>query len=308
MYTTKRESIQTVPRLFSGCHGVEGADEQRREAQVGDELTMMSGMKLMVGLYARSARGPGSAIMRRFGSEPAGSSQHSSQQQQKHQHRNTMTQDPELRARNRSIAMWSVAIALGAVGMSYAAVPLYKMFCQATGFGGEVRTAAAATGGSTGGSVLSTVNFYTPLVDTVPRVDEKPIKITFVSDAHLAMPWKFVPMQRQIYVYPGETALAFYKARNYAEEAISGIATYNVTPNKAGIYFNKIQCFCFEEQRLNPDEEIEMPVFFYIDPEFSEDPKMRDVRDITLSYTFFRSDMISAEQLQAQAAMAWQAR
>ena len=90
-------------------------------------------------------------------------------------------------------------------------------------------------------------------------------------------------------VNPGETALAFYRAENKTERAVDGISTYNVIPFEAGAYFNKIQCFCFEEQRLNPGEVVELPVFFYIDPEFTEDPKMEGVNEITLSYTFFES-------------------
>ena len=89
-------------------------------------------------------------------------------------------------------------------------------------------------------------------------------------------------------VYPGDTALTFYMAENKTDEPVSGISTYNVTPQKAGTYFNKIQCFCFEEQRLKPHESIEMPILFFIDSDFLEDPKMKDVSTITLSYTFYR--------------------
>jgi len=90
-------------------------------------------------------------------------------------------------------------------------------------------------------------------------------------------------------IYPGETALAFYRAENRTDRPIDGISTYNVIPFEAGQYFNKIQCFCFEEQRLNPGETVELPVFFYIDPEFAEDPRMEDVDKILLSYTFFEA-------------------
>lgn len=98
-------------------------------------------------------------------------------------------------------------------------------------------------------------------------------------------------------VLPGETALAFYDAENRTDEEIIGISSYNVTPAKAGIYFNKIQCFCFEEQRLKPKEHVEMPVFFFLDPEFANDPKMVDVDEITLSYTFYKAADISPELL-----------
>lgn len=103
------------------------------------------------------------------------------------------------------------------------------------------------------------------------------------------MRWNFRPQQTAIRLVPGETALAFYTATNPTDEPITGISTYNVIPFEAGQYFNKIQCFCFEEQRLNPHEQVDMPVFFYIDPEFTEDPAMAKVDTITLSYTFFEA-------------------
>ena len=104
------------------------------------------------------------------------------------------------------------------------------------------------------------------------------------------MPWKFKPTQSEVKLIPGETALAFYTVTNTSDKAITGVATYNVHPPKAGLYFNKIQCFCFEEQRLQPHEEIDMPVFFFIDPEIVNDPALKNVHSITLSYTFFKTD------------------
>ena len=104
------------------------------------------------------------------------------------------------------------------------------------------------------------------------------------------MPWTFYPLQKSIDVYPGDTALAFFMAKNETNEAVTGVATYNVLPLKAGLYFNKIQCFCFEEQRLQPNEEIEMPVFFFLDPEIESDARFTDVEHIMLSYTFFPVD------------------
>jgi len=103
------------------------------------------------------------------------------------------------------------------------------------------------------------------------------------------MQWNFRPQQTEVTLYAGETALAFYTAKNPTPSPIDGISTYNVIPFEAGQYFNKIQCFCFEEQRLNPGEEVDMPVFFYIDPEFLEDPFLEEVDEIHLSYTFFES-------------------
>lgn len=101
------------------------------------------------------------------------------------------------------------------------------------------------------------------------------------------MPWKFIPQQREVRVLPGETALAFYTATNKSDEDIIGVATYSVTPAQVAPYFSKIQCFCFEEQRLNAGETVDMPVFFFIDPDFVNDPTMTRIDTITLSYTFF---------------------
>ena len=115
------------------------------------------------------------------------------------------------------------------------------------------------------------------------------IKVIFSSSVHSTMCWNFHPSQREVKLIPGETALAFYTVSNPSDKAITGVATYNVFPPKAGLYFSKIQCFCFEEQRLGPKEEIDMPVFFYIDPEFANDPAMDAVTCITLSYTFFKT-------------------
>ena len=101
------------------------------------------------------------------------------------------------------------------------------------------------------------------------------------------MPWKFTPQQREVRVLPGETALAFYTATNKSDEDIIGVATYSVSPGQVAQYFNKIQCFCFEEQRLAAGETVDMPVFFFIDPEFADDPTMKNIVTVTLSYTFF---------------------
>eukprot|EP00049_Salpingoeca_infusionum_P007973 m.128628 g.128628 ORF g.128628 m.128628 type:complete len:175 (-) comp13875_c1_seq1:280-804(-) len=115
------------------------------------------------------------------------------------------------------------------------------------------------------------------------------LRCRFNADTSANMQWKFRPQQKEVKLVPGETALAFYTATNPTDKAVTGISTYNVVPYEAGLYFNKIQCFCFEEQRLNPNESVDMPVFFYIDPEFAEDPNLVDVDDITLSYTFFKA-------------------
>ncbi|XP_025954911.2 cytochrome c oxidase assembly protein COX11, mitochondrial [Dromaius novaehollandiae] len=184
----------------------------------------------------------------------------------------TRGQEEEWRRRNRTALTYIAAAAVGMVGMSYAAVPLYRLYCQATGLGG--------TTGAGGGSAR---------IESMEPVQERVVKVTFNADVHASIHWNFRPQQTEIYVVPGETALAFYKAKNPTDKPVIGISTYNVVPFEAGQYFNKIQCFCFEEQRLNPQEEVDMPVFFYIDPEFAEDPKMAKVDLITLSYTFFEA-------------------
>lgn len=189
----------------------------------------------------------------------------------------------ELRVRNRNLGLYMLAVAVFTVGMSYAAVPLYKMFCQVTGYGGTVQKAKkseriakiAKTSDSEGG---------------VNEEDDGLITVSFTADTAIAMPWDFWPVQDSVRVRVGETALAFYTAENASDRPVTGVATYNVNPMKAGLYFNKIQCFCFDEQRLRAREQVDMPVFFFLDPDFADDPRMAGVRDITLSYTFFKSD------------------
>ncbi|XP_068618585.1 cytochrome c oxidase assembly protein COX11, mitochondrial [Battus philenor] len=176
------------------------------------------------------------------------------------------------RKKIRSTLNYMIALGVMTVGLSYAAVPLYRIFCQAYSYGG------------TTGQVEATDN-----VSNMKAVRERPIKVRFNADVASSMQWNFKPQQGDITVLPGETALAFYTARNPTDKPVVGISTYNVIPFEAGQYFNKIQCFCFEEQMLNPHEQVDMPVFFYIDPEFTEDPKMEFVEEIVLSYTFFEA-------------------
>lgn len=201
--------------------------------------------------------------------------------------RRSAERDAQIAAANRNLAQWAIAVVVGAVGLTYASVPLYRVFCQVTGFGGTTRSDEA---------------FATPLVDA-EVVPDRPVRVRFTADSAAAVPWRFAPVQKELTVLPGETALAFYVARNDADYAVTGIATYNVAPPKAGPYFNKVQCFCFDEQRLQPNEEIHMPVFFFLDPEFAYDPAMHDVHDITLSYTFFRAQDVTPEELQRAQAM-----
>jgi len=173
---------------------------------------------------------------------------------------------------NISSIMYVTSAGIVMVGVSYASVPLYKVFCQATGAGGTVIT-----------------GHNTEQVSYMRRVEDTVLDIHFNADTHSSMMWNFKPQQPNVTVRPGETALAFYKAKNPLDVPVIGISTYNVVPFEVAPYFNKIQCFCFEEQRLNPGEEVDLPVFFYIDPEFCEDPALEEVTDITLSYTFFEA-------------------
>lgn len=241
--------------------------------------------------------------------------------------------------RNVKIASYAAAAVVGALGATYAAVPLYKIFCQTTGFGGttqrvnlsewaENQEAREESGrgkvsqalwdklismsnvpremlpGSTPGSTSHGRGAKTwtdeeaaaKLASLRPVKDGKLITVRFDSTVGDILPWSFVPAQLDVKVVPGETALSFFTATNKSDKAITGVATYNVHPPKVGLYFNKIQCFCFEEQRLLPGETVDMPVFFFIDPEIMDDPGLKHVHNVTLSYTFFQTDMDDEEE------------
>ncbi|XP_046462656.1 cytochrome c oxidase assembly protein COX11, mitochondrial-like [Daphnia pulex] len=174
--------------------------------------------------------------------------------------------------KNRSTVYYVVALGVLVGGMSYAAVPLYRLFCQSYSYGGTTSSTHNPEG----------------LENLVPN-RERIIKVRFNADTSSSLTWDFKPQQSELQVALGETALAFYTATNRTSKPIDGVSTYNVVPFEAGQYFNKIQCFCFEEQRLNPNEQVDMPVFFYIDPDFGEDPRMENIESITLSYTFFEA-------------------
>ncbi|MEE3047195.1 MAG: cytochrome c oxidase assembly protein [Pseudomonadota bacterium] len=171
-------------------------------------------------------------------------------------------------AQNRRILFSCVLVVGGMVGLAYASVPLYKLFCQVTGFGGTTQVATEA-----------------PV-----EVSEKTIKVRFNADVNSGLNWQFKPEQREITVRLGEDNLAYYMAENMSVQPITGQAVYNVTPLKAGQYFNKIACFCFDEQTLQPGQRVDMPVSFYVDPAIAEDINTKDVKTITLSYTFFKAD------------------
>ncbi|MFT4151235.1 MAG: cytochrome c oxidase assembly protein [Paracoccaceae bacterium] len=155
------------------------------------------------------------------------------------------------------------------VSLSFAAVPFYSWFCRVTGFGGTVAVAAAAP-------------------DTIL---DQTITIRFDGSTDKGLPWEFRPMQNKMTLRIGETGLAFYEAKNLSDQTIAGTAAYNVTPDAAGGFFTKIQCFCFTEQVLKPGERVEMPVTFYVDPAMVTDREGKYVHEITLSYTFFEQPL-----------------
>ena len=151
-----------------------------------------------------------------------------------------------------------------------------SQICQQTGWGGQpIKSPSHGNVGADPASRLS------------PVTSSRRLRITFNGSVSDVLPWKFTPQQREVRVLPGETALAFYTATNKSSEDIIGVATYSVTPGQVAPYFSKIQCFCFEEQRLNAGETVDMPVFFFIDPDFVNDPNMAKIDTVTLSYTFF---------------------
>lgn len=169
--------------------------------------------------------------------------------------------------RNRLVFGGLLGVAVGMVALSFAAVPLYRVFCQVTGYGGTTQRASHGA-------------------DTVL---DRTIAIRFNADVNSELPWSFRPERRSVEVKVGETRLATFHAQNLSGETITGSAVYNVTPDKAGKYFVKIQCFCFTQQVLRPHESADLPVSFYVDPAIARDPDLDDVSTITLSYTFFKS-------------------
>lgn len=171
--------------------------------------------------------------------------------------------------KNNRTALVLGFVAVGMVGMSYAAVPLYEIFCQITGYGGTTQAVEA---------------------DEQNPILERQIKVRFMANVNYDMPWQFHPVQTSQLLKVGEHALAFYEAKNTSNNDITGTATFNVSPHKAGLYFNKIDCFCFTEQTLKPGERVDMPVTYFIDPEIADDPNLADVNEVILSYTFFRKD------------------
>ncbi|CAH8865303.1 unnamed protein product [Trichobilharzia szidati] len=175
--------------------------------------------------------------------------------------------------RLRTFLNYTVSFGIFMIGFGYGTVPLYRLYCTKTGSGTNANFAKAKT----------------EKIRSMKPVKDYELVVYFAADTYSKMSWKFKPLQKELTVVPGETALAFYSAENPTDKPIVGIATYSIVPFEASKYFNKIQCFCFEEQRLNPHEKVDLPVFFYIDPEITSDPRLKSLNTIVLNYTFFEA-------------------
>lgn len=168
---------------------------------------------------------------------------------------------------NTVLAGWLAGVIFGMGGLAFASVPLYRLFCAVTGYGGTPMTRGASGPGASGGN----------------------IEVRFDANTAPNLPWRFQAESRTVTVPLGEDRLAFYTGRNTSAQPVTGMATYNVSPDKAGKYFHKVACFCFDEQTLAPGQDMQFPLSFWVDPAIATDPDTRDVRTITLSYTFFRT-------------------
>ncbi|NWK97324.1 cytochrome c oxidase assembly protein [Sphingobium lactosutens] len=173
--------------------------------------------------------------------------------------------DRDRRNRRTMVAMAGVGLAM--LGLGFASVPLYRIFCERTGFGGTTQRAEAST--------------------NVQVATGHSMSIRFDSNVQPGMPWKFYPEHPTDTVTVGAKDMAIFIAKNMSDKPVTGTASFNVTPTQAGAYFTKIQCFCFTEQTLQPGEEVRMPVLYYVDPKILTDPDNKDTQQITLSYTFY---------------------
>jgi cytochrome c oxidase assembly protein subunit 11 len=174
--------------------------------------------------------------------------------------------------RNIRVAALAGGVAVAMLGLAYAAVPLYRLFCQATGFNGTTQRAETAPQAATG----------------------KTISVRFDANISANLGWSFHAAQTAMTVKVGEQAMAHYRAVNISDKPLTGSAVFNVTPVSAGAYFNKIQCFCFTEQTLQPGESVDLPVVFFVDPDMLHDPDAADIKEITLSYSFYPVDKLRA--------------
>ncbi|MDB5416786.1 MAG: coxG [Phenylobacterium sp.] len=171
--------------------------------------------------------------------------------------------DPQMR-RNRNVAIVCAVTFFGMVGAAFAAVPIYRAFCQVTGYGGAVRRAEAAP----------------------DKLSDQKLTVGFDTNVR-GLPWDFSAEQRAQTLRIGETKLAFFKVTNHADHPITARAVFNVSPDQAGTYFRKLQCFCFSDQTVGAGQTVEMPVLYFVDPKFADDINTKGVTDVTLSYTFY---------------------
>ncbi|MFN3462197.1 MAG: cytochrome c oxidase assembly protein [Oceanibaculum sp.] len=178
---------------------------------------------------------------------------------------------PDVARRNRRAAVIALSLAIGMLGLGYAAVPLYRIFCEATGFGGTTMKVSEAT------------------ADRI-AVTDRTIVVRFDSNVSSALPWRFKPERPTEKITIGARDMAAFVATNLSSKPVTGTATFNVTPVQAGRYFAKVQCFCFTEQTLEPGQTVRMPVIYYVDPAILTDPDTKDIEEITLSYTFYPLD------------------
>jgi cytochrome c oxidase assembly protein subunit 11 len=177
---------------------------------------------------------------------------------------------------NRTTALNLAALALGMLMLAYASVPLYRLFCEVTGFGGTTQRSYGHASSARG---------------------ERSITVSFTGNTDPSLPWNFAPIERSVRVRVGENRLIAFRATNLSNQPTRGTATYNVTPFAAGKYFNKIQCFCFEEPRISPGQTVNLPVSFFLDPAMLDDPEARNITNITLSYTFFSYESANKSKL-----------
>jgi cytochrome c oxidase assembly protein subunit 11 len=173
--------------------------------------------------------------------------------------------------KNRRTAFWMALLVATMIGLAFASPPIYRTFCSLTGFGGTPLRAERAPGAIAGR-----------------------VAVRFDANVHPGLPWRFEPEQTRVEIKPGAQTKIFYRAQNLSARAWTGQAAYNVSPDQAGKYFKKIQCFCFTEQTLKPGEKVDMPVVFFVDPKIKDDPDTSDIDEITLSYTFYPVETAAA--------------
>ena len=185
-----------------------------------------------------------------------------------------MTSPDELKRKNLKVLVTVLTAVFIMVGVSFASVPLYNLFCRVTGFGGTTQVAQ----------------------DLPDHVLDRTVTVKLNSDTASNLPWQFEPDMREIDLQIGQKGFVSFHAENKTDVPITGTALYNVVPTKAGKYFHKVQCFCFGEQLLEPKQRVAMPVMFYVSPDIADDPNMDDVKTITLSYTFFKAESEALDQ------------